>query len=382
MAAASPSLSQNEMTESHFDLVDALVQHLTKSTSVKILDGYDSDTDDEDAGSQIDILDEDEYTETGTSSAPTEAHPGSLEEHSDLRTYILKHLIAILHGSNHIERAGSTRALTAQIATPIFQGITTPSYPTFQHDLTAALLASPAQLSAHSISPDHPIPSHLLFQSYHEITSPAHALVHFIRTFSLSQAPLTESLILNTQRILTSNVPASDGTPSLSYGGTCRTCRIFAGFTEFPAPEQVPRRMASLVTEIHAHITTCEPSSGSKSDSKEDGELDPIDLAARLSHCFVNIHPFLDGNGRMTRILLNGVSMRYGLLGAVLGGTEWERERYLAVAVRGSDKEEAWQGMDEEETRFAEEPWGELGELVGRSVKTMMRKWRLASGGR
>ncbi|KAF2220223.1 fido domain-containing protein [Elsinoe ampelina] len=371
------------MSEFHFNLVDALVQHLSKSTSVKTLDGYDSDTDNEDAGSHRDVHDEDDdYIETGTLSPPTKPCSGSPEEHSDLRTYITKHLIALLHGSNHIERAGSSLALTAQIAGPIFQGKSPPSYPALQHDLTTAFLSSPAQLSTYNIPLDAPIPSKLPLQTYHEITSHALALVYFIHTFSISRAPLTESLILATHRILTDHVPASDGIPSTSYGGTYRTCRIFAGFTEFPAPEQVPRRMSSLVRSINALLPTSEPASGSGFNPNEDDEVDPLDLAARLSHSFVNIHPFLDGNGRMTRILLNGVLMRYGLLGAVLGGTEEERERYLAVAVRGSEKEEAWEGMDEEERRFSEEPWGELGELVGRSVKTTMKEWRLASGGR
>ena len=46
-----------------------------------------------------------------------------------------------------------------------------------------------------------------------------------------------------------------------------------------------------------------------------DGEgstLHPVERAALLSSKFVNIHPFIDGNGRTSRLLLNLELMKYG----------------------------------------------------------------------
>ncbi len=44
----------------------------------------------------------------------------------------------------------------------------------------------------------------------------------------------------------------------------------------------------------------------------EGGTLHPVERAALLSSKFVNIHPFIDGNGRTSRLLLNLELMKYG----------------------------------------------------------------------
>ena len=62
-------------------------------------------------------------------------------------------------------------------------------------------------------------------------------------------------------------------------------------------------------------------------------ELHPIEIAAKLHHDFVLIHPFGDGNGRTARILVNYVLMRNGYLPLVV--PTGEKDRYLAASRRG-----------------------------------------------
>jgi len=56
-------------------------------------------------------------------------------------------------------------------------------------------------------------------------------------------------------------------------------------------------------------------------------ELRPIDLAAFFHHEFVYIHPFLDGNGRTARLLMNVILLRAGYPFVTL--LKVDRPRYL-----------------------------------------------------
>ena len=53
-------------------------------------------------------------------------------------------------------------------------------------------------------------------------------------------------------------------------------------------------------------------------DYKSWSDLHPVEQAARLHSEFVKIHPFIDGNGRTSRLLMNLVLMQHGYPPAVL----------------------------------------------------------------
>ena len=63
-------------------------------------------------------------------------------------------------------------------------------------------------------------------------------------------------------------------------------------------------------------------------------ELHPIEIASKLHHDFVLIHPFGDGNGRTARILVNYVLMRSGYLPLIVPADQ--KDRYFA-ALRRAD---------------------------------------------
>lgn len=88
----------------------------------------------------------------------------------------------------------------------------------------------------------------------------------------------------------------------------------------FADPAEVPIRMNELVQWLRAAL-----------DRKE---LHPVEIASKLHHDFVLIHPFGDGNGRTARLLVNYVLMRNGFLPLIVP-TE-QKDRYLA-ALRRAD---------------------------------------------
>lgn len=68
----------------------------------------------------------------------------------------------------------------------------------------------------------------------------------------------------------------------------------------------------------------------------EKGEMNRLELASKYCHQFVNIHPFADGNGRMCRLVLNALLLRFGFGVICIGQTKQDRQLYLRIAVESS----------------------------------------------
>ncbi|MBI5400258.1 Fic family protein [Candidatus Saganbacteria bacterium] len=80
--------------------------------------------------------------------------------------------------------------------------------------------------------------------------------------------------------------------------GKYRQVPVFVSGTDFvfPAPTIVPGLMTGFVHEI----------------STNQEKLHPLEFAAWLHLQFVNIHPFVDGNGRVARLLMNLALLQSG----------------------------------------------------------------------
>lgn len=66
----------------------------------------------------------------------------------------------------------------------------------------------------------------------------------------------------------------------------------------YATPEETPAKMTELVSWFNKNANL--------------EEVNPVVLASVFHHRFVAIHPFDDGNGRMTRILTNFILMKFG----------------------------------------------------------------------
>ena len=93
------------------------------------------------------------------------------------------------------------------------------------------------------------------------------------------------------------------------------------GETHFYAmPAETPAKMQDLMTWYRAETAK--------------RAMHPVEIAARFHHRFTDIHPFDDGNGRMSRLLMNLMLMQDGYPPAVIRLSE--RNPYLA-ALRRAD---------------------------------------------
>jgi len=80
--------------------------------------------------------------------------------------------------------------------------------------------------------------------------------------------------------------------------GEYRKVKVFVSGTnyKFPEPDDVPALMKKFVNEL----------------SEINEGVHPVEFAANAHKNFVEIHPFIDGNGRAARLLMNLILLKHG----------------------------------------------------------------------
>ncbi|KAF6239174.1 hypothetical protein HO173_002435 [Letharia columbiana] len=238
----------------------------------------------------------------------------------------------VIFGSNMIERAGLNLAETIKMVDRIFKG---QEVDVGERDDDYQMQLENYIEAKHSAQEAE---NHILRTRW-EVIQHARALWFLTNSFVIEQRPLSEELIKETHKILCTNVshPKYD-TPWQDYAGKYRNhvrqpgskqmgAEVNAGGTHFTASQMVPKAMSRFVTELNNKIE----------EATQRGALDPFCLAAWACADFVVIHPFLDGNGRTCRILLNAITMRYAGIVVPIGEHDEERSKYLNIKRRYSE---------------------------------------------
>ena len=131
-----------------------------------------------------------------------------------------------------------------------------------------------------------------------------------VENWAHDPAPITEAQILELNAVLLR------GIDELGAGAYRKVSVYLTGAPfEPPPPEAVP----SLMQELSAWLA--EPS-----------DVDPIVFAAEMHAWFETIHPFVDGNGRAGRLLVDLFLLKRGLIRALVRAEE--RDRYRDALMR------------------------------------------------
>jgi Fic family protein len=103
--------------------------------------------------------------------------------------------------------------------------------------------------------------------------------------------PVAEDAILKIHRLFYGQIDKDNA-------GVWRKVRVFISGSHrvLPVPEKVPALMAEFVRWM----------------ADNEGRLHPVEFAALVHQKFVYIHPFVDGNGRVARLLMNLALLRAG----------------------------------------------------------------------
>ena len=115
---------------------------------------------------------------------------------------------------------------------------------------------------------------------------------------------LTEALIKEIGALVVKNTGSIYNTVLGTFDSTrgdYRLLNVFAGSRRFPDSSKVPSLMKTLVKDINEKIETVNTFS------------QKCELAFEAHFKFVSIHPFADGNGRTSRLLMNYILTMFDL---------------------------------------------------------------------
>lgn len=251
--------------------------------------------------------------------------------------------------SNFIERVGPSEATTTSLALMVFNGQKVLDIPTEYEEKEHLSILTVEEKEKGLTMKD-------VVLSRREVIQHSKALMYILNAVVNHDYPFTEELILQTHRILVTGLDIHNAEGQRthawqSYAGRYRhgSEHVSAGTTNFVAPSQVAAAMKKLFVEFEAELREAE----------EKRQVDPIFLAAKYCQEFVMISPFLDGNGRTCRLMLNAILMKNMGVVIGIGENEDERAQYLGICRR------AGEGM---------EGPGELASLVLKKVEEELEK--------
>lgn len=112
----------------------------------------------------------------------------------------------------------------------------------------------------------------------------------FIYTL-INKTDITEDDILTIHKLFYEQI-------STEYAGKYRDKKVIISGTTYepPLPDKIPDMMKDFISELN----------------KKNNEIHPVELAAWAHFQLVNIHPFIDGNGRTARLLTNLILLKAG----------------------------------------------------------------------
>lgn len=151
-----------------------------------------------------------------------------------------------------------------------------------------------------------------------EATNHKHA-IDYVAELATRASPPTETDILALHRLVLHGIDDENA-------GRYRQRQVFIAASEYipPSPAAVPGRMA----ELCLWLEKTQPE-----EPDDSAHLHPVERAAHAHFWLVDIHPFVDGNGRVARLLMNLLLTQSGYPIAIIR-TE-DRQAYYAALEAG-----------------------------------------------
>jgi len=107
------------------------------------------------------------------------------------------------------------------------------------------------------------------------------------------------------------------------YAGRYRDVEVYISGSDHKLPQ--PEKLTDLMFEFSRWLV----------DRQENKDLHAVRFAAQAHFKLVDIHPFIDGNGRTARLLMNFILMKYGYPIAVFECETEKRKAYYSALDRG-----------------------------------------------
>ena len=134
--------------------------------------------------------------------------------------------------------------------------------------------------------------------------------IDFIKELAQKNEPITEHNLLQIHSLILQGIDNANA-------GKYRTVQVMISGAKHipPQPYLVPKEMENLFIWYN----------------ENKGKLHPVELSAEMHERLVTIHPFIDGNGRTSRLLMNLILLQNGFPIAILKGDTESRLKYYSA---------------------------------------------------
>lgn len=146
--------------------------------------------------------------------------------------------------------------------------------------------------------------------------------IAYLKDLVKDKKPITERLIQGLHAIVLRGIDRD-------HAGVYRKVQVRIGGSAHTPPDawQVPMQMEELIRWYNSNK-----------------HIHPVILAAEMHHRLVSIHPFIDGNGRTSRLLMNLILLQHGYpLVIIKGDTEERLKYYESLDQSRADIQDAFQ---------------------------------------
>ena len=146
-------------------------------------------------------------------------------------------------------------------------------------------------------------------QEHLEAINHTHAL-EYIKELVQDKTAFTETILLNIHKLILQSIDNANA-------GTYRKIQVMISGAKFvpPQPYLVLKQMEDFFIWYNENTQS----------------LHPVLLSAELHERLVTIHPFIDGNGRASRLLMNLILLQHSYAIAILKGDAQNRLQYYAA---------------------------------------------------
>ena len=151
-----------------------------------------------------------------------------------------------------------------------------------------------------------------------EVTNHKNA-IDYLNELLTKVEPITQKDVLSIHALILEGI-------NNKYAGKLRDVEVYITGSAHDCPK--PDKLNGLMLEFSKWLAT----------AQEAKTLHPVRFAAQAHFKLVDIHPFIDGNGRTARLLMNLILMKYGYPIAIFECETTKRKEYYSALQLGHEK--------------------------------------------